>query len=219
MLRLHRPRYHSRASIGSELSWLEAITDETDIPVPRPIPGADGEIVQEVAPERFAALFAFERGAEPQPDADLVPLFATLGRYAALLHNHVIGWAQPEGSCARSGMLSASSSRPGLWGDWRKAPHVEGETLEVLAALDEALRGRSCRLWHRYRPLRADPCRYAARQPAGRWRANRAARFRRLRLRLVPLRPCGQSLVHRDLGAGAGADPRLARRPTWKSGR
>lgn len=140
VLRLHRPRYQSRASIGSELSWLEAITDETEIPVPRPIPGADGQIVQEVAPERFAAVFAFERGSEPQPDADLVPLFATLGRYAATLHNHSLGWSQPEGFVRpiwdAVGILEPS----GLWGDWRKAPHVQGETLETLAALDAALR-------------------------------------------------------------------------------
>ena len=139
-LRLHRPRYQSRAAIGSELSWLEAITDDTEIPVPRPVPGADGEIVQEVSPGRFAALFAFERGEEPQADADLVPLFTTLGRYAATLHNHSSGWQQPDHFVRpiwdAVGILDPS----GLWGDWRKAPHVEGETLDTLSALDAALR-------------------------------------------------------------------------------
>jgi Ser/Thr protein kinase RdoA (MazF antagonist) len=140
VLRLHRPRYQSRTAIGSELDWLEAITDETEIPVPRPIPGADGEIVQEVAPDRFAALFAFEPGAEPQPDADLVPLFATLGRYAATLHNHVAGWQQPE-KFVRPIWDAVSILEPsGLWGDWRKAPHVEGDTLDTLTELDAALR-------------------------------------------------------------------------------
>jgi len=140
VLRLHRPRYQSRTAIGSELAWLEAITDDTEIPVPRPIPGADGEIVQEVAPDRYAALFAFENGTEPQPDADLVPLFATLGRYAATLHNHIAGWQQPDKFVRpiwdAVGILDAS----GLWGDWRKAPHVEGDTLTTLTDLDAALR-------------------------------------------------------------------------------
>jgi len=140
VLRLHRPRYQSRAAIGSELSWLEAITDETDIPVPRPIPGADGEIVQEVAPERFAALFAFESGQEPLPDADLVPLFATLGRYAATLHNHASAWRQPDKFVRPIWDAVAILDASGLWGDWRKAPHVEGETLDVLMELDAALR-------------------------------------------------------------------------------
>jgi Ser/Thr protein kinase RdoA (MazF antagonist) len=140
VLRLHRPRYQSRAAIHSELSWLEAITDDTDIPVPRPIPGADGEIVQEVAPERFAALFAFEPGEEPKPDADLVPLFSTLGRYAATLHNHVETWTQPERFVRPIWDAVSILDPAGLWGDWRKAPHVEGETLEILTELDARLR-------------------------------------------------------------------------------
>jgi Ser/Thr protein kinase RdoA (MazF antagonist) len=140
VLRLHRPRYQSRNAIGSELSWLEAITDETDIPVPRPIPGADGEIVQEVAPERYAALFAFERGTEPLPETDLVPLFATLGRYAATLHMHIAGWQQPQAFVRPIWDAVGILEPAGLWGDWRKAPHVEGDTLATLTALDAALR-------------------------------------------------------------------------------
>ncbi len=140
VLRLHRPRYQSRAAIGSELSWLEAITDDTEIPVPRPIPGSDGEIVQEVAPDRFAALFAFEPGDEPKPDGDLVPLFATLGRYAATLHNHVATWQQPEKFVRPIWDAVGILDQAGLWGDWRTAPHVEGETLETLTELDAALR-------------------------------------------------------------------------------
>ena len=140
VLRLHRPRYQSRAAIGSELRWLEALTDETDLPVPRPIPGADGEIVQEVAPERYAALFAFEAGTEPQPDGDLVPLFTTLGRYAATLHAHVADWHLPD-DFVRPIWDAVSILEPsGLWGDWRKAPHVDGDVLVTLTALDRTLR-------------------------------------------------------------------------------
>ena len=138
-LRLHRPRYQSRTAIGSELAWLEAITDQTDIPVPRPIPGADGEIVQEVAPDRFAALFAFERGMAPSEEGDLTGVFNTLGRYAATLHKHVLEWTQPEKFMRpiwdAAGILEADS----LWGDWRKAPNVEAER-ETLEALDARLR-------------------------------------------------------------------------------
>ncbi len=140
VLRLHRPRYQSRGSIGSELAWLEAITDDTEIAVPRPIPGADGEIVQELEPERFAALFAFEAGAEPQPDADLVPLFATLGRFAATLHNHAAAWQQPEKFVRPIWDALGILEPAGLWGDWRKAPHVTGEVLADLKQLDARLR-------------------------------------------------------------------------------
>lgn len=139
-LRLHRPRYQSRTAIGSELSWLEAITDQTEIPVPRPIPGADGEIVQEVAPERFAALFAFEKGEAPSEDGDLTGLFTTLGRYAATLHRHARDWKQPEKFVRPIWDAGGILEPDGPWGDWRKAPHAEGETLETLEALDARLR-------------------------------------------------------------------------------
>ena len=135
VLRLHRPRYQSRTAIGSELAWLEAITDQTEIPVPRPIPGADGEIVQEVAPDRFAALFAFEQGEAPSEQGELAGLFTTLGRYAATLHRHVGEWAQPEKFVRpiwdAGGILEPDSP----WGDWRKAPGAEGEARETLEAL------------------------------------------------------------------------------------
>lgn len=140
MLRLHRRGYQSRASIGSELSWLQAIAADTDIPVPRPIPGEDGEILQELEPDRFAALFGFEPGVEPTADADLAPLFTTLGRYAAQLHRQVADWQQPEGFVRPIWDAVGILEPAGLWGDWRKAPHVEGEVLEVLVALDAALR-------------------------------------------------------------------------------
>ncbi len=139
-LRLHRARYQSRTAIGSELAWLEAITDQTDIPVPRPIPGADGEIVQEVAPDRFAALFAFERGEVPSEEGDLTALFTTLGRYAATLHKHVSEWTQPEKFVRPIWDAAGILDSDGPWGNWRKAPHAEGETAEVLEALDGRLR-------------------------------------------------------------------------------
>jgi len=139
-LRLHRPRYQSRTAIGSELAWLEAITDQTEIPVPRPIPGADGEIVQEVAPDRFAALFAFERGEAPSEEGDLSKLFATLGRYAATLHQHVSDWQQPEKFVRPIWDAAGILDSDGPWGDWRNAPHAEGETRDTLEALNGRLR-------------------------------------------------------------------------------
>ena len=36
VLRVHRPGYHTAASIESELAWLEALRRDTDLPVVRP---------------------------------------------------------------------------------------------------------------------------------------------------------------------------------------
>lgn len=142
ILRLHRPHYQSRTAISSELAWLRALAATTDIPVPKPLPGVDGELFQEVAPDRFAALFRFEPGREPQPEEDLVGLFGVLGRYAATAHLHIETWEQPERFVRPIWDAIGLLEPAGLWGDWRKAPHVEGEVLEDLLALDTALRQR-----------------------------------------------------------------------------
>jgi len=139
ILRLHRPHYQSRTAIQSELAWLEAL-EVVDIPVPRVLRARDGTAVQEVAPDRFAALFAFEDGVHPTPEQDLVALFATLGRYAATLHTQVIGWEQPDRFVRPIWDAIGLLEPAGLWGDWRKAPHVEGEVLADLTALDARLR-------------------------------------------------------------------------------
>ena len=138
-LRLHRPGYQTRAAIVSELAWLDALA-MTDIAVPRPVAGADGQVLQEVGPNRFAVLFQFEAGSEPTIADDQTALFKTLGRFAATAHRHVTSWEQPNAferpRWDAAGLLDPASA----WGDWRKAPHVEGEIREVLEALDARLR-------------------------------------------------------------------------------
>jgi Ser/Thr protein kinase RdoA (MazF antagonist) len=139
ILRLHRPGYQSAASIGSELAWVAALRRETSIPVPSAISGIDGRVIQEVEPGRFAVLFAHEAGDEPQPDDDLVPLFATIGAYAALAHRHAASWQPPAGFSRQVWSAAAVLDSEGLWGDWRKGPLVEPH-LPLLEALDQRLR-------------------------------------------------------------------------------
>lgn len=140
VLRLHRPGYQSRRTILGELAWLAALRRETDLPVPRPLPGGDGAALQEVAPERFAVLFALEPGREPTLADDLVPLFGTLGRFAATAHRHVRGWTRPTGFLRQVWNAQAVLDADGPWGDWRRAPRVVGRTRDVLDALDRRLR-------------------------------------------------------------------------------
>jgi Ser/Thr protein kinase RdoA (MazF antagonist) len=140
MLRLHRPGYQSGASIASELAWLAAIRADTGLPVPRALPGWDGEALQEVAAGRFAVLFAHEPGREPQPADDLVPLFETIGAYAAQLHRHARTWTPPAGFTRQRWSADNVLGRPGLWGDWRAAPGVAGRVRAVLDRLERRLR-------------------------------------------------------------------------------
>lgn len=137
VLRVHRPGYQSRESIESELAWLRALAGT--LPVPRPLPGADGGLVQNLG-GRHAVLFAFERGLEPAEGAPLAELFAVLGRYAATLHAQVMGWSPPAGFTRPVWSASAILDPGGLWGDWRMAPGVSGDTRMALEGIDARLR-------------------------------------------------------------------------------
>lgn len=140
VLRLHRPGYQSARAIESELSWVAALGGR--LPVPRPLVGTDGELLQRLEPGRFAVLFAYEPGTEPAEDAELAPLFNVLGRYAAIAHDHVVTWQRP--AVFERPVWTAESilDADGLWGDWRQAPGVEGDVRRRLGEVDEALRKR-----------------------------------------------------------------------------
>ncbi len=143
-LRLHRPDYQSAASISSELAWLAALARETELPLARPVAGVDGNFLQRIKIEgqapRAAVLFKFVPGNEPTLDDDLVPIFVRLGHFAAILHNHAIGWTPPAGFERQVWNAGHILDADGLWGDWRIAPGVTTDIAGVLEQLDQALR-------------------------------------------------------------------------------
>jgi Ser/Thr protein kinase RdoA (MazF antagonist) len=138
VLRVHRPGYQSAASIASELEWLTAL--DGVLPVPRPLPGIDDLLLQAIVPDRSAVLFAFEPGSEPSETSDLAPLFATLGGYAATLHEHTERWTRGPRFTRPTWAAETMLGADGLWGDWRKAPHVAGSVRTALDGVDRRIR-------------------------------------------------------------------------------
>ncbi|MCW5722511.1 MAG: phosphotransferase [Devosia sp.] len=146
MLRVHRPEYQTAQSIRSELDWLMALRRDTDLPIPEPLAGRDGQILQHFStPEgkgRHGVLFRHIAGAEPSPESDLVGLFGVLGGYAARMHLHVIDWTPPPGFERQAWNAATILDEDGLWGDWRVAPGVDAEIGQVLDALCAQLPAR-----------------------------------------------------------------------------
>ena len=138
ILRVHRRGYQTRAAISSELAWVAAL-GRTGLPLPRALPGRNGEFVQDAA-GRLAVLFSFEEGREPHPEEDLTALFRTLGGFAAAAHQHVQAWTPPPGFERPHWTETAILDAEGLWGDWRQAPGVEARTRRMLDELDARLR-------------------------------------------------------------------------------
>ncbi len=108
-LRIHRPGYHSKVALRSELQWMAAL-DEAGIAVPRVIPTADNRLLVSVqtdaVPEaRCIDLFAWISGNQlgsveqgvSQNNTSIRRIYLKIGQIAAQLHNHASCWTLPDG--------------------------------------------------------------------------------------------------------------------------
>lgn len=126
-LRLHRPGYHSRAAIQSELDWLMALRNDGVAITPIPIAGKDGELIQ-LVDGRHAVLSRWENGVEPAIDQDLTKAFATLGEVAARMHQHVQQWRRPAMFERFTWDFETSLGETAPhWGRWRDGMGVDAE--------------------------------------------------------------------------------------------
>lgn len=137
VLRIHRPDYHSRRGIGQELAWSQALAADQMVQTPPPIPGVNGELVQEGHVEglpetRFMVMFTFSPGRQPDENEDLTAPFEQLGAIAAHTHLHSQGWRKPEPLERLVWDADAVFGPKANWGDWRDAPNVTPEIREIL---------------------------------------------------------------------------------------
>jgi Ser/Thr protein kinase RdoA (MazF antagonist) len=148
ILRVHRPGYNSVAAINSELQWAMALRRETELLTPIPLAGQNGSYVQNAAVSAIGdvvsnmVLFEFEEGREPQEQEDLSAAFETLGRMAAIAHQHAKDWQKPEGFERLVWRADRILDEDGLWGDWRKSPGMTPEYYSIFEQLDQTLRKR-----------------------------------------------------------------------------
>ena len=143
-LRVHRPAYHSREEIESELAWIDALRGAAVVNAPAPVAGRDGGRVRSMAveggPARHVTMFDWLPGAAPAADADLIPNFALLGGLAARMHLFGIGWQRPA-SFRRFTYDDAAVLDRALWGRWQDAPGIGGAEAAILSrACDEIRR-------------------------------------------------------------------------------
>ena len=98
VLRLHHPSRHPIACVQSELVYLKAICDNTDLRVPEPMPTTDGQrlsVVTHDGEQRFAALFKWVPGKHKHKllaVKDATRLGIALGK----LHAFTAGWQPPD---------------------------------------------------------------------------------------------------------------------------
>ena len=144
VLRVHRPGYHTRAAIDSELAWVSALRQDGAVRTPAVVPATDGSHIvagHSDGESRNAVMFAWVPGAEPPQDR-LVEDFEELGAITARLHRHARGWARPAGFTRLTWDYQRSIGPSGHWGRWQDGIGVGPAELRQLSRLDSRLRQR-----------------------------------------------------------------------------
>lgn len=145
VLRLHRPGYHSRTAIDSELAWIAALRAGHVVSTPEVLPTAEGELVavgrHPDGERRHAVRFAWVPGQQPA-GVRLVDDFRALGAITARLHAHARAWRRPAWFTRFAWGYETSIGPRGHWGRWQDGMAVGPEEHAVLARLDAALHRR-----------------------------------------------------------------------------
>lgn len=145
IIRVHRPEYHSKQEIHSELLWIKSLRQQALLNTPEPLTMGDGSLIaafEDEGIERYLVAFEFMPGKQPDEDESLIAGFEILGATSARLHQQSRKWSLPEGfSRKKWDFDSAFGARP-LWGDWRNAPGLDETGQATLEQLCEVLKAK-----------------------------------------------------------------------------
>jgi hypothetical protein len=142
ILRIHRPFYHTKQAIQSELDWVQALREIQLVRTPAILPSGSGEQVilaqDSTGEQRHAVMFEFMPGVEPTEDR-LVDDFKTLGAITARLHDHAKQWEVPSNFSRFTWDFETALGRNGHWGSWRDGLAMGPSELEILGKLSDTL--------------------------------------------------------------------------------
>lgn len=105
VLRVGTPHANSRTNIEVEVAWLDALHEETDLEVVRPIRSAAGRLIvdefdEAIDKERACVVFSWVPG-QPMADGSGTFAYRLLGAMSASLQSHGRVWSPPQGASMR----------------------------------------------------------------------------------------------------------------------
>lgn len=147
VLRLNRTGLHDERTVTSEMSWLTALAEETDLGIPAPVAALDGSLVTSestpgVPEPRLAVLLRWQEGR--LVDRRLAPAhLASVGDLLGQLQQHALQWTPPRGFARpRVDVLTAAARRASVAGPvdqemrgMHPAPDDEASALALVAQL------------------------------------------------------------------------------------
>jgi Ser/Thr protein kinase RdoA (MazF antagonist) len=145
VFRVHRPGYHTREEIASELAWLAALNADRVVETLTLVPQADGEPIADIDDAgtiRHAVAFEFLPGKEPDEASGLAAWFRELGAISARLHAHSRAWTPPPGFIRKSWNFDTTLGDTPLWGDWRDGLGLTSEDRQLLEEVAGLVRER-----------------------------------------------------------------------------
>jgi Ser/Thr protein kinase RdoA (MazF antagonist) len=145
-LRVHREAYHTRTAIRSELAWMEALRQEADVRTPTPVPGKDGEVIQEAESDvlgkpRHCVLFEWLLGSEPD-ESELLAPFEQLGEITGRMHRHARSWRRPPWFERLTWDYGTTLGDQGHWGRWQDGFALTLDRIRLLERLSATIRKR-----------------------------------------------------------------------------
>ena len=148
VIRLNSGRlgHHRPHLIASEMMWLIALRNDSDVLVPQVLPAKDGSLVQtihqpDLGKPRNAVVYSFLRGIEPTNN-EISLNFERLGEVCAHLHLHAKGWIPPETFARPSWTPEVILDDQMGFGPWQKGVDVKGDTLALFSRLENIVRRR-----------------------------------------------------------------------------
>ncbi len=151
-LRQHRPGYHTKEALQSELLWMQSLND-WNIFAPTPVPTINGEVIcsvsiQSIPEPRHCDLLEWIDGRPlgsveegfGECDEDRINTFRTIGKLAAKLHNHSNTWNRPKNFTRHSWDIEGLVGDNPVWGRFWEWPRLEGSLKEKVIQAREKIR-------------------------------------------------------------------------------
>ncbi|MFB6469111.1 phosphotransferase enzyme family protein [Cytobacillus sp. Hz8] len=144
ILRVSRPGYQTKKALESELNWMKAIQETSDVIVPYPIYGKNGQYLQEVKINHstyHCVMFSFLTGETPdeQNEEEMIRYFEQLGVITAKLHLHTQGWQGGDEFHRPVWDFETMLGKNPKWGRWQDGLGITPYHLQLFSKVSKTI--------------------------------------------------------------------------------